>query len=64
MTILAFHQCIVVATPGLGFGKFNAKFLQQFSHPVVHIFADVVAVKTSNLKRQYVKQLLQRQDQI
>ena len=47
MTILVFHQCIVVATPGLGFGKFNAKFLQQFSHPVVHIFTDVVAVKTT-----------------
>ena len=44
MAILAFDQRIVVAMPGSGFGKFNAKFFQQFSHPIVHIFGTVVAV--------------------
>ena len=44
MTILAFDQRIVVAMPGSRFGKFNAKFFQQFSHPIVHIFGTVVAV--------------------
>ena len=45
VTILAFHQRIFVAMSGSGFGDFNVQFFQLFSHPIIHIFTAVVAVK-------------------
>ena len=45
VTVLAFHQGIVVAVPGAGLGKLDTQFLQQPGNLFVDIFRAVVGVE-------------------
>ena len=64
MTVLAFHQGIVVAVPGAGFGELDTQFLQQPGNLFVDIFRAVVGVEPPDDEGEARQQLFQGRDEV
>ena len=57
MTVLAFHQGVVVAVPGAGLGELDTQFLQQPGDPPVDVFRAVVGVEPPDDEREALQQV-------
>ena len=64
MTVLAFHQGVVVAVPGAGLGELDTQFLQQPGDPPVDVFRAVVGVEPPDDEREARQQVFQGRDEI
>ena len=64
VTVLAFHQGIVVAVPGTGLGKLDTQFLQQPGDPTVDVFRAVVGVEPQDDEREARQQVCQGRDEV
>ncbi len=63
-TVLTFHQGIVIAVPGPGFGQFDQELVKQLGDVLVNVFRAIIAMKTQDHKGKLIQECGQHRNQI